>query len=269
MPDIFIKPIPAIQRTQQAKLAAAVASAKHGRTSELAQLITQEQAKRDQAARQTYRGYRLWRGRSDEHAAGVVTEDYFYSQSRSAEGVIVFDCPDQEFVDAVNDAARRFALTDRLQTKHAEIFRMLQRDLFCGGSSWKEFAGTGGSGTGGGGPAGFVTTYIAPGLEAAPPYPPAQIALLVIQVADLETVKAAATYRMDETRGEYLAATEGVPLAERDLTSAALAAAAADARNSWKVVCAYLLEARQELQSAEAAAGRVPAAATSAGKAGE
>lgn len=89
----------------------------------LARFAAYEQSKRNNSAQQEWRGYRLRGG------AIVNPEGTAYKQEQTMDAVWRFvGCPDQVFVDAVNDALRQAGEVFRLETKHRIIWFLLERN---------------------------------------------------------------------------------------------------------------------------------------------
>lgn len=94
--------------------------------------IAAEQKKRDDKARQEWQGYRLVRHDGDMFWSEIETpEGHRYRCIITEECVKRFvgdQCIDQKFCDAVNVEARRLKADRRLETKHAEIAHIRERE---------------------------------------------------------------------------------------------------------------------------------------------
>lgn len=84
-----------------------------------------QQASRDARADEQWQGYRLFfPGHADTWTEIQTPEGKRYRVVRTPDGLRFPECPDQLFVDAINEALSEFGWFERVMTKHARIAKL-------------------------------------------------------------------------------------------------------------------------------------------------
>lgn len=136
-----------IRSIQTRNLKKVILAATRGNVALLAIFISSEVLKRKLTAEKEYGAYRIWHATNSlsPHARvtgrGLVTPSGNMYERSIRDGLVTFDCPDQEYVDALNAAAVRFGVEQCVQTKHVAIFAKIEAAF---GLDWMPFPGGGG-----------------------------------------------------------------------------------------------------------------------------
>ena len=139
------RPMPApvaakVTETQYAALSVAIISGPDA----LLAFAKREQIKRNSAARLTWQHYRLFTLPGNRFPSLIVNPlGVPYAHKTTSEGVTRFeDCPDQVFVDAVNEALRDAGIElFRLETKHRKIWELKEEWARASGICWQSVGG--------------------------------------------------------------------------------------------------------------------------------